>query len=252
MTPLNQIWEEKLSLLNLTPINLVESKSLQRRTDTKFVLPENIFLNLLSELKLEYTILPSKNTYCPFYKTQYFDTNDLYFFKAHKNGRRIRFKVRIREYLNRNISYLEIKKRQSDLELQKIRKKHPNNNFILSKSDRSFIKEHTCCLKELIPSAFISCNRITLFNINVNERVTVDLNLELQSALQTIKFSNLAIIEVKQWPFKRHTSIMTILKNSHIYKSKISKYCTSIALTHPQVPYNRLRQRVNVLKGYII
>lgn len=251
MNPEIKKWEDILLQFDVTPCNCADLKNLQRRTDSKFIINAFHLIDIIPTLKDKYTSLQANGKYCALYKTQYFDSSDLILFRDHKNGRRIRYKVRIREYTDRGLSFLEIKKRRSDIEQVKIRKKHELNNFQLSDEDKFFISDQTGYSDIFYPSAFISCYRISLVNKSDNERVTIDLNLNIESSNMVRSFNHLAILEVKQWPFKRHTDVMDLLKSSHLYNKKVSKYCSAVALTHPELLYNRLIPRVNNIKEYV-
>lgn len=252
MNPEIKRLEDILSEFDVTPSNFEKTKSLQRRTDTKFILNTNDLYSILPSLKDNYALLLSNGKFYALYKTQYFDSRDLSLFKDHRNGRRIRYKVRIREYVDRGLSFLEIKKRRSDIEQVKIRKKHQFDNFSLSDEDKDFISDQTGYDDIFNPSVLMSYFRITLLNKKDNERVTVDLNLKVESSGKIKIFDHLAIIEVKQWPFKRYTAIMDVLKLSHIQSKKISKYCNAIALTNSNLLYNRLIPRVNNIKEFVL
>lgn len=243
--------ENFLSTFNVANSDKIGLKSLQRRTDSKFITDNNLLSNILPLLKDHYSVLKAGNRYCATYKTQYFDTEKLSLFNDHKNGRRLRYKIRIREYFDRDLSFLEIKKRRSDIEQRKIRKPHNLNEFNLNDEDRFFIELNTNCYHKLIPTVLINCKRVNLINNSINERVTIDTAIEMASIDKKIYFNKLAIIEVKQWPYKRHSAIMEVLKNLNIPQKKVSKYCVAIALTNSNIRYNRLIPRVNILKGYI-
>lgn len=251
MLSILEFQEKLLSTFDVASIDSIRAKSLERRTDSKFVTEKESLIRLLPLLKDSYSVLKAGDKYCATYKTQYFDTEDFSFFNDHKNGRRIRYKIRIREYCDRQLCFMEIKKRRSDIEQNKIRVQHELNKFGLNDKEKSLIQRYTNRDYKLIPTAFIACKRVNLINQTLNERVTIDTALEIILSDKKIGFKDIAILEVKQWPFKRHSLIMDSLKKLHIQQRKISKYCSAIALAQPNITFNRLIPRINFLKDYI-
>jgi SPX domain protein involved in polyphosphate accumulation len=45
------------------------------------------------------------------YQTLYFDTRDFALYSQHHNGQRARYKVRVREYLDSEMAFLEVKRK---------------------------------------------------------------------------------------------------------------------------------------------
>ena len=247
-----ETWESILSGFAKAPLHLIEGRSLLRRTDTKFVLEENTALEVLCSLQNDYMVLPAGEALAATYRTLYFDTEHLDFFHAHRRGKRLRHKVRIRHYPDRNVGFLEIKKRISQFQQVKLREERPFGDTTLTEHDTTFIRKHTGEAGELYPQAWMDFKRITLLSTSSNERVTIDFGLALATSSKTIKITGLVILEIKQWPFCRRTTIMQALKAKRCRLHRFSKYCAATILTHPGIRSNRLTPRLRILKGYIV
>ena len=98
-------------LRRFEPITLSEMSevALQDRTDTKFIMREGQLYNALATLTQQYRVLDIRGVRLNQYRTLYFDTDDFALFQQHHTGRRDRFKVRTRSYVDSHLSFLEIK-----------------------------------------------------------------------------------------------------------------------------------------------
>ena len=83
--------------------------ALQDRVDTKFVMREAQLYNALAMLTRQYRVLDIRGVRLNHYRTLYFDTADFALFQQHHIGRRERFKVRTRSYVDSHLSFLEVK-----------------------------------------------------------------------------------------------------------------------------------------------
>ena len=211
----------------------------------KFVLPTAAARDLV--LKLcgdDYVALGPFDTY----RTVYFDTAALALYHAHRCGRRVRHKVRIRHYPDRPSSFLEVKTRISELQTVKARLEHPVGDSALAPDDVAFVHAHTRFLPELQPRVWTAFRRLTLLGLHTNERVTVDVDLLVTAPERTEGLPNTAVVEVKQSPFRRRTKVLLALRAAGWRHGFASKYCTAIALTHPDVPRGRLVPGLRVLE----
>src|SRR5207244_5693047 len=86
--------------------DLVESADLQVRMDRKYFVPAATFRLLIGELGPEFKVLEIDGQRTFDYESVYFDTPELLTYRAHLKGRRRRFKVRTRTYLNSGLCML--------------------------------------------------------------------------------------------------------------------------------------------------
>ena len=89
------------SLSQFEPIALKEmnSVSLLKRIDTKFLTTETKLLEVLPYLQNDYRILEIDENRLMNYATLYFDTEDLRSYMEHHNGKAKRQKIRMRNIL---------------------------------------------------------------------------------------------------------------------------------------------------------
>ncbi|MBI9099155.1 MAG: VTC domain-containing protein, partial [Spirochaetaceae bacterium] len=104
---------EGIKEFNTIDLNGLSSIKLLNRHDTKFVMPIEILNDVLNELKNDYKALNIDDNLIGKYETQYYDSPDLSLYRIHQNGKKSRFKIRTRSYLNNNESFLEIKQKNN-------------------------------------------------------------------------------------------------------------------------------------------
>ncbi|MBN1961107.1 MAG: VTC domain-containing protein [Deltaproteobacteria bacterium] len=66
---------------------------------------------VLLALAKDYGLRPGIATLWAHYVTHYYDSPNFELFCDHRRGKRIRYKIRVRHYLDRKLSFTEIKKR---------------------------------------------------------------------------------------------------------------------------------------------
>ena len=89
----------------------MDSVSLMKRVDTKFLINRKKLESIFSTLSSHYKILKVKDVIKSKYSSFYFDTVNYKFFLDHHNGKLNRAKVRFREYVDSKTSFLEIKRK---------------------------------------------------------------------------------------------------------------------------------------------
>lgn len=239
MTDLNKIIAE------LEPISLTEMDSvkLMNRTDTKFAFNSILLTDILEKSKSDYRILDIKDTRTPSYKTLYFDTPDHQLFLDHHNQRAYRYKIRIRNYVESNLFYLEVKKKvkgRTDKNRIKLDKFYEN----LTSDQTQFISDSTGDQIELLPTLWNNFNRITLVNKFVPERITIDLGLTFSEKNNNYPLDHLVIAEVKQERINLHSPFIKILKSFGIRESSLSKYCIGSLYCYKGLKYNNFKEKL--------
>jgi hypothetical protein len=168
------------------------------------------------------------------YRTKYFDTPELTSYHDHRRGRRRRCKVRVRHYLERQVSYLEVKLKGARDSTAKARWRREFLDGELRPEDRDRVAQVAPAVAQgLRPVAETWFQRLTLLGLEVCERVTVDLALELFPSAhpeRLVALHGLAIVEVKQPRLDRETPIMRALRAHHARAMSMSKYCAAVAL----------------------
>jgi len=241
-------WEALLGRFALAPPGLAEARDLQRRFESKFVMPASGAAALLPALARDYALLPAGRAALATYHTLYFDTADLEFFHAHRRGRRIRHKVRIRHYPERVVSFLEVKTRLGESRSIKARRGRAYGDDRLDTDDLVFVQARVG-RRSLLPQAWSDFRRVTLLGIGPEERVTIDLDLRVRTATRAASLGDLAVVEVKQSRLDRGSAAWDALRRAGWREGWASKYCTGIALTRPEVNAARLLPDVRALQG---
>ena len=247
------------SLLNeMAPITLDEMKNirLMDRIDSKFVAPVTILPKLLKEMQPFFKVQVNNEKRIAPYCTQYLDTRDLSMFIMHQNGKLNRQKIRIRSYVDSNVSFLEVKNKNNKGRTKKIRVPVDFSHVASIEElngDRAFLDKHSLFeCNGLEPVLFNEFNRITMVNNRKTERITIDLQLSFQNYKTGNKKSldNFMILELKQdgW---QHSDFRDILNKLRIKKSSFSKYCMGTVLTNPDVKYNRFKGRLTKINKLI-
>lgn len=231
---------------NILPISLKEmdNVSLMKRTDTKFIIPENKLDTILAIIKNQYKILEINRNRIMSYSSLYFDTNTKKFYQDHHNGKNNRIKVRMRKYLESDICFFEIKQKDGKGKTTKSRIKINDFETILQDEFIDFIETKTFQRFDLTPSISNKFNRITLVNKTSKERLTVDLNLSFTNDQSKKEYNNLVIIEVKQERFNRNSPVIKALKNNGINPFRISKYCIGMISLYKDLKYNRFKKKL--------
>lgn len=213
---------------------LIEARALATRVDTKFVMPSAVAARILAGLADEYALVAAGAARIARYRTNYFDTPELELFHAHRRGLPRRQKIRIRSYLDRDLTMLEVKTRTAGDRTTKERLVIPAAASI-GPEERAFLSRHSNVGDAVVPSTRIDFRRISLAGVSATERVTCDLDLELYLGRQRAALPDLAILEVKQSVLDRATPVMEALRAAGLRPGWASKYCLSIALLRPGI-----------------
>ncbi|SFE21156.1 polyphosphate polymerase domain-containing protein [Thermophagus xiamenensis] len=236
-------------LEQFSPVSLLQMKKVQlmTRTDRKFVVAANLLPDLLSAVASFYKVQQIDQKRIATYATVYYDTPDYFFYHAHVKGKLNRTKIRIRQYVDSDLSFLEIKNKNNKGVTNKIRiqaKTVDNNNL-------SFLKQHVSVVnpKNLPPSLNNKFQRITLVNHQFTERLTIDFNIIVKNCRENNEAAipNLCIIEVKQ-SHPAPTPLINFLKYYHIRASGLSKYCLGISITTNNVKKNNYKPKIHFLQ----
>ena len=132
------------NLTKFSPISLKEmdNVSLLKRVDTKFLTTEKKLVEILTLISSEYNVLDIENKRLMKYSTLYFDSNDKILYKHHHNKKGNRHKIRMRKYVDSNICFLEVKKKNNTGFTNKFRCPIDNFETKLSPSSLKFIKKY--------------------------------------------------------------------------------------------------------------
>lgn len=238
------------------PIGLDEviaEAALQTRVDRKFLLTPEEFNALARRLGQDFRIMEIDGLRTFRYESVYFDTEDFEQYRAHRQGRRRRYKVRSRTYADTGLSMFEIKtkglrgatvKHRIEQELDEAGRLTQQSLEFL---DQVVAREYGEQVPDLQPVLDSSYVRATFVNPLDGERVTCDVQLRYANSTQQVQGPDLIVVETKSADGRGVSD--RALAELGIRPVSMSKYCIGIALLNPQLPANKwsrlLHQRFN-------
>lgn len=247
------------ALARFSDISLEETnKSAQmlKRIDNKYVVGRSALLSVLDELQEEFKILRIEHRGIFSYKSCYFDDNGLCF-KEHQQGKRQRFKVRTRLYVESDKAYFEVKLKGKRGQTDKSRQKcdqfyayavdDEQQEMLRKLYKESYGKEFRFTMR---PALHVTYNRFTLVSAQGGERVTVDFNLGFSTPCgKRAQIGNdFIIIETKSADGRGRSD--RVLKRNRIRQAEgCSKYCIGMALVGEVRKYNKFRSIVKTARS---
>lgn len=237
-------------LQNFETISLSEMDSvkLMNRADTKFVFHKSQLEKILPKIQNYYKVLEVKNNKISTYQTLYFDTNDFKFYYNHHNGKSNRCKIRMRKYVESDLNFLEVKKKNNKKKTNKTRILIDNISPQIEEKHKEFINKSTGIDYQLNESHWNSFQRITLVSKQQLERLTIDINLSFYDKNEKQELNNVVIAEVKQEKKSRSSDFIKLLKYEYIYPLRISKYCIATATLNKYLKRNIFKRKFLQLK----
>ncbi len=226
-----------------TSLKEMDNVKLLNRVDTKFVCTVFKLNEILKDLAESYKVLEISDQRIMSYRTKYFDTSDFKMFHEHQNGKLNRYKVREREYVNSDLSFLEIKFKNNKSRTVKSRIVKPENDICFSNKEIDFLDYKSPFVSdELEVKLHNNFQRITLSNST--ERVTIDFNLRFENNTGNVgMLPLLTIIEVKQDKYSINSDVVKVLKKHRVRPCNFSKYCIGTAMVYPKLKSNRLKSK---------
>ena len=231
------------------PINLskMDQVSLMERVDNKYTISYNDLKNILENISSEYFCLEIKGERSFIYQTEYFDTTDNTLFKNHQNGKLNRYKIRFRDYIKSQKTFLEIKFKSNKGLTKKTRINVPFQEKKINKICKNFIETNSPYLtNNLFIKVKNNFERITLVNLISKERVTFDFNLKFSNPIlgTKAKLDNVGIIEIKREKGNKKSQLLSILKTKRIRPTRFSKYTIGSCLLDSNLKYNNFKKKL--------
>ena len=243
------------------PISLAEMESvkLMNRIDTKYAVPQTLLPAILHAAQADYFAQETEGRRIATYDTIYYDTETLDMYIRHHDRQLVRQKIRVRQYVDSRLTFLEIKRKNNKGRTKKKRIVVPGfeltgKTFGESKRALWNVEDFVAaksryCWDELSPHLRTTFRRITLVNKAKTERLTIDTDLEWNNMVSGEKqqLGGLVIVELKRDGnvFSPMTKIMLDLR---IKPLKISKYCIGTALTTPGLKQNRFKSKIRSIE----
>lgn len=236
---------ETISLSEMDNVKLLD------RMDCKFYFRLEKLDGVLAEMLPYYRLLEVNGINLQRYESPYFDTENFSLYTHHQNGKKNRYKIRFRNYMDSNLCFFEIKHKNNKSRTIKHRLK--TNHMDLDAVVKNFLLEKIPLLKSLLQKILIvNYSRLTFVNISSCERVTIDLSLSFKNNRSQKDFSNLVIAEVKQDKSTLTSAFIKVMHQQKIIEGGISKYCLGIASLYNQVKTNHFKEKLNRIKKLIV
>lgn len=234
MTPPTEVEDfESISL----PQTVAQAEFLER-VDMKYLLGQQDVASLLQTLRSSHRVLEIDGQRTFTYLSRYLDSEDLACYRAHRQGRRRRFKCRIREYVDSGDRVLEVKAK--GLHGQTLKFRQPTTDVSDVFAHQAFLSD---CIADcygmttrldVAPVLDVRYQRVTLVANDGSERVTLDTGLTFRD-VRTGSASSIGpghwIVETKS--AKGRGSTDRSLVTSGIRPVNVSKYILGVLLTSP-------------------
>lgn len=238
---LETLREAVATLPAISLAEVVAEAELQTRTDRKYLVPTALFGPLVSSLD-DHRVLEIDGQRTFRYESVYFDTEHLTSYRGAAHGRRHKFKVRTRTYLDSELCVLEVKTEGGREQTVKERITHS-----LSAADRldgvacRFIEQHVRlqgAARDLRPVLTTSYARTTLVDTHAGSRVTCDADLTMSQPDQhVVEMGDHVLVETKS--ATGAGEVDRLLWRQGVRPVTISKYCVGLAALNPGLPCNR-------------
>ena len=248
------------------PISLaqMESVKLMNRIDTKYAVPMAVLPAILEAAQADYYAQEIDGKRIATYDTMYYDTETLDMYIRHHDRQLVRQKIRVRQYVDSNLTFLEIKRKNNKGRTNKKRIVVPGFDLTAEtpsvlkhkkKEDEAVTVESFIDLKsryhwsDITPHLWTKFHRITLVNKAKTERLTIDLDLLWENVVskESKIYPELVIIELKR-DGNVPSRMTDIMLSCRIKPLKISKYCIGTALTTPGLKRNRFKKKIRSIE----
>jgi VTC domain len=234
----------------------MDGVQLMNRTDTKFMFHRNDLLNILPDIMDTYKALEVEGTKESRYETLYYDTPDFWHYTQHQNGKRHRYKIRKRSYVESSIAFLEVKEKNNKGRTAKSRIKIEEIFPLIDKKGQEFIDRKAEGVADLESKIWNSYTRTTLVDTVAGERVTLDTDLSFYYGEKRLDLPNFVIAEVKQDGENRHSRFIKHMKSRLMRPDGISKYCLGVAMLYPELKSNNFKEKIlrihKIINSYAI
>jgi hypothetical protein len=233
-----------------TPVSLEHVMSvaqLTTRVELKYIVPLACLPAVLQRLPQQLAVLDIGGRRTFDYESVYFDTEDFALYRHHVQGRRKRYKARVRSYCDSGDAMFEVKfkgsrgqtvKQRLPYDFQRRDELVPEGREFL---DTVIAAAYGLTPPPLQPSLTTAYRRATLVDMDRATRLTIDVNLGWSDRGSSHRAEDLALIESKSLAGPGHAD--AVLRSMGVRPVRISKYCLGVALLHPDTvanPWNRL------------
>lgn len=208
------------------------------RLDRKYLVDVATVETLLHRCVDELAVLEIDGRRSFSYHSRYFDTADFALHRAAATKRRRRFKVRTRTY-DSGLVMLEVKAKDGRGRTIKHRVAHTAPSDTLDDAARAFVVSVTGVdelVERLVPSLTTDYVRSTLVDAVHGSRATIDRRLVCTDVDGRTVGTSAIVVETKSGATA--APIDRWLWAHGVRPARVSKYCTALAMLHPDLPGN--------------
>lgn len=219
--------------------------SLQTRTDRKYLIAKDLAAVALDSFHAAVRVLDMQGKRSFGYDSVYFDTPQLESYLLAAHGRRRRYKIRTRTYVDSSLSFLEVKTEGARSATVKERIPYRlEDSHRITPEGLAYVNETLQTAVGFTPSESLSpvletsYDRFTLYLPASNSRATIDLGVTWrQPRGRAIGLHSTVILETKSG--STASALDRHLWSHGIRPSRISKFATGMAALNPELPANR-------------
>ena len=218
---------------------------LPNRFDIKYALPVTMLPELLEPHTATHTVLQIADQRVFTYENTYFDTPVWDLYRQHHNGKLNRYKYRYRHYLETDVGFLEMK--------VKTNKRRTLKRRIPWRCDYPI--ELPDAYSTLVANLYVNYRRITLWNRDTQERLTLDYDIFYRrlDAERKVALPDIVIAELKSADHIKRSAFLEQMKVLHYYPQSVSKYCIGVCITDDgSLKYNGFKSLISQLEQYSI
>ncbi len=241
---------ERLGLSGLEPVALddvVANAALLHRVDRKYLVTTETARRLVDALSDSHRVLQIDGRRSTTYRSTYFDTPTYSSSRSHVQGRRRRWKVRSRLYVEDQLCRVEVKTKDGrGSTVKTVAPSRPDRYARLEGAEREFVRAVLAAahpeleVNVLVATAEVAYARASLADLMAGTRVTFDWNL-----LATLRGGdawidgNYLLVETKGGQVPARADRM--LRSLGARPRSFSKYVAATSLIRPDIADNDLR-----------
>ncbi|WP_375539674.1 MULTISPECIES: polyphosphate polymerase domain-containing protein [Nocardiopsis] len=233
-------------LAALRPVSLAETNeraALVTRTCRKYLVPAKLLEPLFAGARDRFGVLTIDGRRSFRYSSTYLDTPGLRTFHDHRQGRRVRFKVRTRTYVDTGTRVFEVKLKGARGVTDKVRTEYAGPPDRLVPATRRFLDDTLLAYGVEPPDTLEACavtdyRRTTVVALDGEERVTVDTGLVGHRGGWSVRMRpDVVLLEVKTRGGL--TSTERGLHGLGFREAGFTKYGATVAALEPRLRGNR-------------
>ena len=243
------IKESAIRTQNCASITLEEINAfaaLQTRVDLKYIINSEVCNDLIEEVQVQGRVLEIDGMRSTIYQSIYFDTPNLDLYKDAAYRRRPRFKARTRFYQQTNTAMLEVKTKDGRGNTVKKRTPHDVNDIHqLNSTGKTFVDNvigKQGASQNLHATLTSQYQRTTIVDPWTSTRITCDEYLTCTDWENQSVSLPMCIVETKS--FGQSSPFDKWLWENGNRPTRISKYCTTLAVLHPELPSNKWHKTI--------